>query len=300
MKLPLILLGCVFLSACELQEVVTTSSDDIVIAEVYLRADQSTQNALLHRTRQGENTASVPGARIEVTNAAGQVMPYFEVSDSVCVVERPPGAHVALGTCYRASAANGFRVQAGERYTLRILLPDGGEMTGSTTVPGDFQIVKPADRVCALPPATTFEISWTSSESAWVYASETYLGGLRDALAQQGIIIEQDPLRLFGLSITNSDTTIVFPSEFGLFDRFSDDLVEALVAIQNGLPAGVVGNVTVAAADRNYVNWERGGNFNPSGLIRIGNIRGDGHGVFGSLVSKSFQVRVGSSQHPPC
>jgi hypothetical protein len=62
----------------------------------------------------------------------------------------------------------------------------------------------------------------------------------------------------------------------------------------------VVADVVIAAADRNYVNWERGGNFNPSGLVRIGSVRGDGFGVFGSLVVKSFQIRVGSTEYPPC
>jgi hypothetical protein len=144
------------------------------------------------------------------------------------------------------------------------------------------------------------EVAWTASPDAWVYAAETNLRGLAPLLAQQGIELERDPLRLFGLSVSSADTTIVFPSEFGLFDRFDDDLTEALAAIQNGLPSGVVADVVVGAADRNYVNWERGGNFNPSGVVRIGNIRGAGAGVFGSMVGKSFQVRVGSTQHPPC
>jgi hypothetical protein len=295
--LPVALVLC---AACELQEVVTTTSEDVVIAEVYLRADEPTQTALLHRTRQGGASVAVPGARIEVTNAAGAVMSYGEVSDTTCVLERPATGNVEVGSCYRARAIDGFRIQPGERYTLRIVLPGGGELTGTTTVPGDFQIVRPAERVCALPPATTFEVRWTSSAGVWAFPSETYLSGLKDALAPLGIEIEQDPLRLFGLSISGGDTTIVFPSEFGLFDRFSDELTEALVAIQHGLPNGVVANVTIASADRNYVNWERGGNFNPSGVIRIGNIRGDGAGVFGSLVAKFFQIRVGSTEHPPC
>jgi hypothetical protein len=133
-----------------------------------------------------------------------------------------------------------------------------------------------------------------------VYPSEISIRGLRRALQQEGIDIDHEPVRLFGLSISNSDTTISFPNEFGLFDRFDDDLTEALVAIQAGLPATVVTDVVIAAADRNYVNWERGGNFNPSGVVRIGNLRGAGTGVFGSLVVKHFQVRVGSTEHAPC
>jgi len=57
--------------------------------------------------------------------------------------------------------------------------------------------------------------------------------------------------------------------------------------------------VTIAAADRNYVNWERGGNFNPSGAVRVASIRGGGTGVFGSMVPLTFTVTVGGSQ-PAC
>ena len=288
-------------AGCELKEVVTTASDDVVIAEVYLRSDVQQQVALLHRTRQaGDATAPVTGARIEVTNASGNVLAYQEAPDSMCIEPRRDSREVELGSCYASPPGQRFDINAGEHYTLRITLAEGGVLTASTTVPSDFSVVRPATAVCALPPLTRFEISWTASPNAWVYAGETYLRGLRRALQDQGIIIEQEPLRLFGLSISSADTTLSFPNEFGLFDRFDDDLTVALAAIQGGLPNGIVADVVIAAADRNYVNWERGGNFNPSGPVRIGNIRGSGAGVFGSLIAKSFQVRVGSADHPPC
>ncbi len=301
MKRLLLLAGLVC-GGCELQEIVTAGAEDVVIAEVYLRADLQQQVALLHRTRQSaDGTAGVPGARVEVTNASGAVLRYEPVPDTMCVRERPRDTrNIVVGSCYASSATQQFDVIPGERYTLRIALADGGELTGATTVPADFRILRPAGRVCALPPLTRLEISWSASPTAWAYPNEIYLGGLRRALQEQGIEIEQDPLRLFGLSVSATDTVISFPDEFGLFDRFSDDLALALAAIQNGLPNGIVANVTISAADRNYVNWERGGNFNPSGLVRIGNIRGAGAGVFGSLVAKSFQIRVGSSEHSPC
>ena len=289
------------LAACELEEAVITRADDVVIAAMYLRTDRQVQTALLHRTRQaGDSTRPVPGARIEVTSQAGAVLQLHAAPDSVCVLAQTDTRDIVIGTCYASDPQVRYDIVPGERYALRIVLADGGELTANTTVPQNFRIIRPASGVCALPPATRFETQWTPSPDAWVYAAETNMRGLQRALADQGIELDREPLRLFGLSVSSADTTILFPAEFGLFDRFDDDLTEVLAAIQPGLPNGVVADVVIAAADRNYVNWERGGSFNPSGIVRIPSVRGDGSGVFGSLVVKSFQIRVGATDYPPC
>jgi hypothetical protein len=108
-------------------------------------------------------------------------------------------------------------------------------------------------------------------------------------LAPQGIEVEEDSLSLLGLSIAENDTTLVFPSEFGVFDRFDLDRDLALV-LQEGLPQGTRARIVVAAAERNYVNWVRGGNFNPSGAVRIPSLRGDGVGVLGAVVRRVVWV----------
>ena len=46
---------------------------------------------------------------------------------------------------------------------------------------------------------------------------------LTEALAPQGIAVEEDPLYLLGISVSEEDTTVVFPTEFGVFDRFDLD-----------------------------------------------------------------------------
>jgi hypothetical protein len=48
----------------------------------------------------------------------------------------------------------------------------------------------------------------------------------------------------------------------------------------------------ISATDRNYVNWVRGGNFNPSGVVRVPSVGGDGIGVFASTVTRTFEVVV--------
>jgi len=99
--------------------------------------------------------------------------------------------------------------------------------------------------------------------------------------------LEVDALKLQGLAISAADTSIVFPRQFGLFERADLDN-ELAVLLQQGLPAGVVARVEVAALDRNYTNWVRQGTFNPSGLVRIPSLAGDGTGVFAAYVTDEF------------
>jgi hypothetical protein len=158
-------------------------------------------------------------------------------------------------------------------------------------MPGDFHIEGGIPE-CTLRPDTPLEVRWTQSEGAAAYINETRIDGLDEALAPEGIPAP-DELYLLGLSISAADTTIVFPAEFGVFDRFGLD--QALtVRLQRGLPEGAAALVGISAADANYVNWARGGNFNPSGQVRIPSVRGDGTGVFASMVMRRFAVIASS------
>ena len=288
------------LTACTLQEVTVALPQDVVVAEVILRAGATTQLAWLHRTRGSVNDSTVvPGAVVEVRADDGSVLPFFAIPDTACFIPRndvPVGSH---GSCY-SSRVNAMQIQPGRTYRLAVTLPDGRRLSGVTTVPGDFRLLRPTASICSVPEFTTLEVRWTASANAWVYANESSMRGLQAALRPFNLRVNDEPLRLLGLSISGADTTIVFPAQFGIFDRFDDDLTAALAFLQKGMPRGVITDVGIAAADRNYVNWERGGNFNPSGLVRVPSVQGDGTGVFGSLVPKTFQVRVAEANRPPC
>ena len=288
----------VLLSACELQEVALAEGDDIVVVEVILRADEPVQLAFLHRTR-GTDSATVPGAVIEVRDAQGGRLTFGPVSETQCLDFENERPGQSLGSCYRSNPS-GLAIRPGSTFTLRVLLPDGGVITGETTVPGAFQLSRPSSNPCRLNAETSLEFTWTRSDGAWAYLAETRLAGLRDALRRRNIPIGGNgPVRLIGLSVSNEDTTLVFPGEFGLFDRADPDLTDALVAIQNGLPPDVFGAIVVAATDRNYVNWVRGGNFNPSGQVHVASLRGDGTGVFGSLVPRTQNLSTSATDTSP-
>ena len=77
--------------------------------------------------------------------------------------------------------------------------------------------------------------------------------------------------------------------------------------VAEGTPAFLKARVSVAAVERNYTNWARGGTFNPSGQVRIPSLRGDGTGFFGATVVKTMTVIVpphpswpGAEQLPAC
>jgi hypothetical protein len=125
--------------------------------------------------------------------------------------------------------------------------------------------------------------------------AETIIVGLGPLFEPMDVEVE-DPLSLLGLALSAEDTTVVFPSEFGIFERADLDREVALL-LQEGLPAGTRAVVTVAAVDRNYVNWARGGNFNPSGQVRVPSVEGDGTGFFGSAFVDGFDAIV--SEGPP-
>jgi hypothetical protein len=147
---------------------------------------------------------------------------------------------------------------------------------------------------CGVRPDTPFEVRWSAADGASAYVNETRIDGLDKALEDEGIEAP-DELFLLGLSLSATDTTIVFPSEFGVFDRF--DLDQALmVRLQRGLPDETQAFVGITATDRNYVSWARGGNFNPSGQVRVPSVHGDGSGVFASGVTRRFGVFSGSSE----
>jgi len=291
-------------SACSLEQITLVDAEDVVVAEAYVelgvprpgRTDvRNRVTVFLHRTIGGVAVGSrpVPGALVTVRRAGGpEISLVRDTLIETCAATTPVSG---TGTCYVAPEAPGGpsdSLRPGDALTLSVELPDDGRLAAATVVPGDFALAGVASGArCKLPAATPMELTWSPAAGAWAYVSETSISGIRDALAPAGIAVDEDPLYLLGLSVSASDTTIVFPGEFGLFNRAELDQDLAL-ALQKGLPAGVRARVTVSAVDRNYVNWVRGGNFNPSGRVRVPSVRGDGTGVFGSAVVRTLDVVV--------
>jgi hypothetical protein len=285
-------------AGCELEEITLVDAEDVVVAEVYVNLAANPEDheirAFLHRTvGTRESVADLFDARVTVRRSDGLSFvlsgaPVEDCVDSAPVLE--PGA------CFLVDDSTTSVLAPGDIFEVEIVLPDGGLIFGAAQVPGRFDLAGyPA--TCSVPPDVLMEIEWSPSEGAWAYLNETSIRDLPAALEPEGIEVEEDPLYLLGLSVSDSDTSIVFPSQFGVFNRFDLDQ-DLAVRLQRGLPAGSRAQVSITAVDRNYVNWVRGGNFNPSGQVRIASLRGDGTGVFGATSGHSFQVLSGSDPIP--
>jgi hypothetical protein len=298
----------VSVAGCELRELTLAEPPvDVVVAEALVQLGTplvdfggvavsiDRLSVLLHRTVQGEEGLSfpVPGAVVEVSNRRGVVYPLQDLEGpESCIAASPTEA---TGTCYQLAPPelNAFPpILPGDTLDLSITTEEGEVLRSSTVVPGAFDWIGPTNgQECVILPDNPFPLTWSRSEGAWAYVGETQIFGLRAALAPRGIDVEVDPLFLVGLAVSANDTTIAFPQEFGVFDRF-DLQREVAVVLQTGMPPGTIAQVAVAAVERNWANWVRGGNFNPSGTVRIPSVTGDGTGFFGAALTRWVEVLV--------
>ena len=283
----LVIAGIV-IAGCELTEATIVDFEDIVIAEVYVNIEdaplENSLRAFLHGTASGSTlgSAQFDDATITVTNGAGTSATLGVRQLAECATLVPQGS---TGSCFAVDAAVANAYQPGETLELEIVLADGRRLGGATTIPEGFEL-DGVPATCRLDPDTRLPLVWNPSDGAWAYLAEASIVGLPTALQGEGIEAP-DTLNLVGLSISAADTTISFPDEFGVFDRFDLDR-DLAVRLQGGLPAGASGDVAIVAADANFTNWARGGNFNPSGAVRVTSLVGDGAGVFGSAVIRRF------------
>lgn len=301
----LLALVLVFLPACELAEVATEPGRDLVVVEAILRAGLDHQIIMLHRSIVDGGVRGEPGADIRIVGPTGVEYTFIETALGICAdgitPERTDSIDVRA-TCYTNPIRGGLSVVRGATYELRIVTADGRQIRGRTTIPGRFQLRSVPQRAgidCSLPPDTNLPLAWSVSSGAWSYVAGMEITGLKDALAARGIDAPER-LELTGVAVSESDTTLSVPSELGVFE-LGDINQEILKILQKGFPAGVFVDLTVAAADRNYVNAVRGGGFNPSGNVRISSVVGDGVGVFGSIFPRDLQIQVGDDlPYPSC
>ena len=302
----LLLAGALALTGCEIADVTTVDGEDVVIVEGVLEAGAMTQRLILHRSvRRG---AAGPPPLAEVSIASGEgTLALRERAPEECV-DLAEGAEPPPIACYVGDSTLAPFVVPGGEYELRVRYAGEREMSGRTMVPGSFALRLPGVDVspgetgrCVLPAGRELILSWTRAEGAWSYLGQLEIFGLREALPELADDLPE-VLRLTGLSISEEDTTMTLPRDFGLFQR-GQISTPVLLALRDGLPPNASARLTLAALDRNYVNGIRGGAFNPSGTVRVPSVSGDGTGVFGSMVPLRLEILaddVGSRGTPSC
>ena len=243
--------------ACVDQTPVTPSANRVIVLAVIDPA-VSDQTFIVQTTTGAENQQrDVQGARVTVTTPDAQTLVATEVPDTV-----PPrfkGDRVVINTRYHVSFASVGGIVPGGRYLLHIVLPDGREVNGATTVPVATMSVGPA-----LP---DFDRYHDTLSLAWP--------AVRGAAAYEVFISAQTTFNVF------SDTAIVIP---GLAEN------------EDGNPAfwpGLTNRIVVIAVDANYYDYYRRTSDIFSGRGLINHLDG-GIGVFGSIApvaSYSLKVR---------
>ena len=288
------------LTACELEEITLVDVEDVVIAEVYVNLTpdpaRNEIRAFLHRTvgLANPDVTDLLGAVVTVRRTDGLTFILPNDATERCLESSPvedPGA------CFLSNQPETALLGPGDVLEVQIDLVGGGSLDGATRIPGSFTL-DGVPETCRIDPDMLMTIEWSRSDGAWAYLNETSIEGLPDALLSEGIRVEEESLYLLGLSVSDDDTEIVFPSEFGVFNRLDLDQ-QLAVRLQSGLPEGALAEVTITAVDQNYVNWARGGSFNPSGQVRVPSLRGEGSGVFGSTFGHSFNVVASSDSRSP-
>ena len=289
-------LAILLLAGCTLTEVSTPGGDDVLVVEAVLRPDLPRQTVLLHRTLQGRTVSGEPKATVTIRRQDGVTVQFAlsppELGNCVRSDSEVFDSLALAASCYVSPASASNFVVPGGVYELEIRTAAGEQIRGRTEVPGNFTFLNLPPAVwtpgqttgaCALPRQTLLPLTWSRSIGTWSYVADLTLQR-RDV---------DRPISLLGLAISETDTTIVLPSEFGVFQRGGPEQA-LLEALQRGFPADADVTLTLAAADRNYVNAVRGGVFNPSGPVRLSSVVGDGVGVFGSLAPLRLDIRVGN------
>jgi hypothetical protein len=241
-------LWCALLGVACVDQTPVTPRENIVLVQAVLDAAVSHQTVIVQTTTGALNQQTdVKGARVTVAAPDGRTTVAAEVVDTI-----PPsfqGARPVFTTSYRLSFADIGGVVAGGRYVLHIVLPDGREVNGVTTVPSASGRPTPS----ALPnfdrTRDTLSLTWRSALGAAAY---------------QVFISAQTTFSVF------ADTAITIPGK---------------AENEDGNPAfwpGQTNRIAVNAVDANYYDYYRRTSDIFSGRGIISHLDG-AIGVFGSI-----------------
>jgi hypothetical protein len=236
-------------SGCLDQNPVSPDAQTIIVHAI-LDASAHDQYVLVQTTEGRTPTQKiVSGATVVLLTPDGHELRADEVLDSAYAVG--VGQAPAVNSYYRISLDKyGVALTPGSTYRLRITLPDGREVSGSTMIPGAPPPVS-FDLPASLAATDSLVLAWPRVTGAIAYDVSVSLSGF--------LVYE-----------TFADTSIVLSNGRTATGR-------------GGLYSGSANHILVSAVDANYYDYYRRGSDPLTGAGPITHLTG-AVGVFGSVV----------------
>ena len=291
----IVLLGTA-LTACELTEVTVSSGESVVVVHSVLSVGQTTQFVILERSLTGGpsslvHTGLVPpapagaGTPIEgATVTLTHTDPRGCATPTVQLVERPT---VDLGSGPRPSGtyvtSDLCPLEPGDRIDLRVQTVEGDVVTGATIVPGARSIVVRVGEGMA---NTTLR---RRTDSLHIDVDPI---SARALALEVGRDRSRTPNTFFGnvLALATDTMGVSLAGDLITFD--DDDDGEAV------FKPGRYYTLSVAVTDTNYFDFVRSFSDPLTGRGFINHLDG-GVGVFGSVLTNDYDVRVVDDQPDP-
>lgn len=273
--LPLLLS---LLAACELTETTVPEGEPRVIVQSVFSARERQQFVVVERSL----TGAVPSGEGDESIPPGE--PRIPVSGAVVTIANESRSwECATDTLFPRAATSGTYegldacgALPGERLRLRVETPDGGVVTGTTTVPG----------------ARSVSVR-LATDSATVEGQVLELDRERDTIRiavdpilaramQVEVRQREDPDEIAVYLFTDS-LGVALPAD--LYNPFEGDSGEAVFEL------GVEYTLTVAVTDSNYYDFVRSASDPFTGRGFLNRLEG-GIGVFGSVEAYTYYLRV--------
>jgi hypothetical protein len=267
-----VVLAAALLSGCTLREVLTApSSGPVLVVEGVINATDSVQTVLVQRSELGGPTSGEFGATVVITDLDphGCATPTVQLDEPIA----------GLAGTYKTSTL--CPLTAGDRLTLRVTTQDGAMVTGATQVPGIGNVhVRIAGTTASLP-GTMLTMDRTS-DSMFVNAGLTVARALLVEAVR--VTAGEDPT----FSVATDTAAMTIPG----------NLVDPTGHGRTIFHAGCYYALTVAAMDTNYFDFVRSSTNPLTGQGFINHLNG-AIGVFGSVASVPFQLKVTAPQTDP-
>jgi hypothetical protein len=241
-------------TAC-VDQTTVSPAENVVVVHAVLDVAAPDQYVIIQLTSGATRAAvDLTGAQVMIVAPTGRVWVAREELDSVPTNVSSAGKNTyQVRTVYHVPLSEiGDSIVPGDSYQLRIVLPSGGTITGSTTIP-NVAAVKAAGTT-----ATPFDLAHDALTWHW-----------QRVVGARGYEVQVHSL--LGNFSVFADTTITLDRSTKSADG------------QLALAAFMTNQLVVSAVDTNYFDYFRRGSDPFSGASAVSHLNG-ARGVFGSIV----------------